>query len=161
VGLHRLLAWWQRHAVLLLPGPRQGDRQHPDARCEVLAAGEGQQAPPIDGTVSDEYVVRELFPKLVDNETSPLDLTTDNELPDICAQLLSASANRLAEEKLEKQLKNRLREKMGIHTYAFTTGYVIKCQVTPEKKPRHPDPGEMIGGRKESRKYVVTEDMAA
>jgi predicted phage-related endonuclease len=120
-----------------------------------------KQAPPIDGTASDEYVVRELFPKLVDNKNAPLDLTGDNELPDICTQLLSATANRLAEEKLERRLKNRIREKMGVHTYAFTTGYILKCQVTPEKKPRHPDPGELIGERKETRKYTVTEDIEA
>jgi predicted phage-related endonuclease len=117
--------------------------------------------PPIDGSEGAERVVKELFPVLADNENDPLDLTGDNELPTICADLISASANRLSFEKEEKRLKNRIREKMGIHTFAFTTGFVLKCQVTPEKKPRKADPGEMIGGRAEARKYIVTEDLAA
>ena len=118
------------------------------------------RTPKIDGSDGAAEALRDLFPKLVDNENEPLDLTADNELPGICAGLLVSTADRLAAEKQEKLLKNRLREKLGIHRYAFTEGFSIKCSVTPEKKPRHPDPGEMIGGKKEVRKYTVSEDLA-
>lgn len=118
----------------------------------------GEPYSPSAGNDGEDRVLRALFPR-VDAPQEIADLSADNELPDICADLASWSATRLDAEKKEKIAKARLKAKIGSAAVAFCTGWIIKCSVTPEKPPRLPAPGELIGGRAESRKYVVTEDM--
>lgn len=113
-----------------------------------------------DGSESSARVLRELFPKLVDTEAEPIDLSHDNELPDICADVASFGDQRLHFEKLEKEAKNKLKAKMGRYTHAFCIGYRIKASVAPAKPGRLAMPGEKIGAKAEVRKYTVKEIMA-
>jgi predicted phage-related endonuclease len=118
---------------------------------ESIEAG---REPPVDGSDSASAVLASLYGSA---DPEPLDLSADNEMPEICASYLNAAQRRKAAEAQEVEFKNRLIAKLQGHLQAETTGFRVKVSVTPEKPPRPAEPGEIIAGRKESRRYMVKE----
>ena len=127
----RVAAFWQSIA----------DRKEPDA----------------DGSDGADHVLRQLYPVL---EPEPVDLSGDNEMPDLCARLVEISAQRLAAEKDEDGIKARIMQKLGAHRSAIVNGFTVRVAVTPENPGRPAEPGELIGVRGEVRRLNVKE-MAA
>ena len=115
--------------------------------------------PPVDGSDSSADALAAMFPTM--RSEPPLDLTADNELPEICAGLLVAQADRRGAAANEQAFKNRLVEKLSGHTRAVCQGYRIDVAVTPEKQDRPAAPGEIINGRAETRRITVKEDLSA
>lgn len=110
--------------------------------------------PPVDGSDGAAAVLRALYPEVYDEL---VDLRQDNELPGICAGYLQAVADRKAADKAEADWKARLVEKAGSHGRIQAAGFWINVAVTPEKASRIAEPGEVISGRKETRRYTVRE----
>lgn len=110
--------------------------------------------PPVDGSDGAAAVLRALYPEVYDEL---IDLRQDNELPSICAGYLQAVADRKAADKAEAEWKARLVEKVGPHARIQAAGFWINVPVTPEKPSRIAEPGEVISGRKETRRYTVKE----
>ena len=121
---------------------------------DFWASIEEDREPPVDGSDGAAAVLRAMYAVPVDEEA---DLTEDNELPEICAGLLNVAERRRAAEAEEKTYKNRLVAKLGPHLRAKTQGYRISVVVTPEKPDRPAEPGEVIKGRAEARRYNVKE----
>ena len=120
--------------------------------------GIAENKPPlVDGTNSTADALAELYP-LPPNE-APIDLSADNELPEICAGLLVARADRKGAEANEQTYENRLAEKMAGHKRAVTNGFAINGVFTPENPGRTAEPGEIIGARKASIWFRVKEDI--
>ena len=113
------------------------------------------RAPDPTGSESAGEVLRSLYPETVDDLA---DLRQDNELPDICANLLEAGERRRLAEKDEAAAKNRLIAKLGPNRRAMAQGFWINTAVTPEKPAAVITPemvGDKISGRKEVRRYTV------
>jgi predicted phage-related endonuclease len=118
---------------------------------------ERNKPPLVDGSGSTADTLRELYPTRMN--AVPIDLSADNELPTICAGLLVATADRKGAEANEDRYKNQLKDKMAGYVSAVCEGYRINVAVTPEKAPRPARAGEIIGGRKEVRRYTVKEEI--
>lgn len=114
--------------------------------------------PAADGSDASSYVLRELYPVLRNNEHAPIDLTGDNELPEILTELGQANKQRLTAEKIEKARKEQIKQKMGDARYARCGSWVIKQGVTPANPGRTARPGEIIGARAEVRKITIKEN---
>jgi len=84
-----------------------------------------------------------------------VDLSADNELPALCAQMLEAAERRRAAEKDEAEAKNRIAAKAGPNLRIMAQGYWINVAVVAEKPDRPAEAGEIIRGRKESRRITV------
>ncbi len=117
-----------------------------------VAAG---KPPLVDGSNSTADALAELYPTLPPE--LPIDLSGDNELPEICVGLLCASADRKGAEANERNWKNRLAEKMGGHRRAVTNGYAINGVYTPENPGRTAEPDEIIGKKAPSIWFRVKE----
>lgn len=121
---------------------------------EFWASIEEGREPPVDGSDSAAAVLRAMYSDPIDDIA---DLTQDNELPEICASYLNACVARRKAEQDEAEFKNRLIAKLGNHLAAETQGFRVRVAITPEKAPRPAEPGEVIPGRKESRRYTIKE----
>lgn len=156
---------WKWGAVASLVGGNDLRVYRYDARPKLIAdirrkvrafwqSIEDGREPSVDGSDSAAAVLRALYPEVVDEEA---DFSSDNELPEVCADLLAAAADRKAAASREDEAKNRLAAKLGEHKRAFAQGYRISVAVTSGKPDRAAEPGEIISGRKESRRFQVKE----
>ena len=128
-----------------------------DIRRRVAAFWESiaqDQPPPVDGSDSAAAVLRAMYPETTDEIA---DLRDDNELPEICAGMLHASAKRRDAEKEEAEYKNRLIAKLGPHIAADCEGFRVRVAVTAAKEAAPAPHGYIIPGRKESRRYTIKE----
>jgi hypothetical protein len=112
--------------------------------------------PAIDGSDSSSYVLRQLFPKLHDSEAHPVDLSGNNEIPLLCAELTDFRDQRLYYEKEEKDRKNRIEEILGGYTHGRSGDWRVSVSVTPENPGRPGTPADIIGKRKEVRRLTVS-----
>lgn len=109
---------------------------------------EGRE-PPIDGSDSTAAAVRAMFPEAVDEE--PIDLSSDNTLPQLCADMLNAAETRKAAEKIEKAAKSGILAKLGPHAKARCNGYFVTAtnvDEIPSTVVTADMIGKQIGGRK-------------
>jgi predicted phage-related endonuclease len=133
----------------------KGIRQKVTEFWESIAAGE---SPDPDGSDGSFHALRHLYPEILDEA---IDLSSDNELPVLCADALRLQAERLAADKEEKAIKARIMEKLGEHARAQCVGFYVNISVTPEHPGRLPKPYEIIGARKEVRKLNIKESAFA
>lgn len=112
------------------------------------------EEPPVDGSDAAAAVIRAMNPEALDEEA---DLLNDNEAPEICAQLLSATEARKKADAEESEAKNRLAAKLGGYKRALVQGYRISVAVTSEKAPQPAPADYLIPGRKETRRIIVKE----
>jgi predicted phage-related endonuclease len=113
--------------------------------------------PDPDGSDSAFRTLRELVPEV---EDAAADLSADNEAPELAATLLRLAEERKAIERQEAEAKARLFDKLGPHKFAVVPGFRIAQAVTAAKPDRPAVPGEIIKGRAESRRLIVTERSA-
>lgn len=118
--------------------------------------------PLVDGTDSTAAALAAMFPLRAGDEE--LDLSTDNEIADICVGILTSKADLKGAEKMVTEYENRLKEKMRTYRRARCNGYSIKGIYTPA------NPGtragdlpadKIVGARKESIWFRVNELMGA
>lgn len=110
--------------------------------------------PDPDGSDSAFRTLRELAPEVAD---APADLSANNEAPELAADFLRLGEQRREIEAREAEVKARLFDLLGPHRFAIVTGFRIAQAVTAEREPRPARPGEIIPGRKESRRLIVSE----
>lgn len=112
--------------------------------------------PPVDGSAGALEVLRQLSPDLMppDNE---LDMTEDAEAAELVKRLADIRAQARQLEKQESEAKARLLEKLGRHARARGCGFVLSQAVTAAKPARPAEPGEMIPGRAETRRLIISE----
>jgi len=129
------------------------------ARVTEFWNGLRERRPPlVDGSESTAAAVTALYPTLP--VEPPLDLTTDNEMPEICAGLLVATADRKAAADNEEEFKNRLREKLKGRKHAVCTGYALNGVFTaanPGQRAGDMDPNKIVGKRAASIWWKVKE----
>jgi len=118
---------------------------------------EGRE-PPIDGSDSTAAAVKALFPESTDDE--PADMTGDNALPQLCADMLNAAESRKAAEKTEQAAKSGILAKLGAHAKAKCEGFFISAadvKATPDKIITDEMVGQTIKGRAGYRRISVKE----
>ena len=111
--------------------------------------------PLIDGTMSTTDALRELFPHVEDTEHDPVDLTFHNELAEVCFGYETAQADVKEGKRRLEEFRNRMRAIIRDKSCVIAQGYRIDTTIVDAKKPRLALPGEVIGGRRESRRYTV------
>jgi predicted phage-related endonuclease len=113
--------------------------------------------PPIDGSDSSFYALKELNPTI---SNTSINLTGDNEFPELCAELLALTEQRKKLEKEEALAKARIMEKLGAARSAWTDGFsakYIEVADDPGRLVTLPMVGQHIGGRKGYRRLDVKE----
>jgi predicted phage-related endonuclease len=117
--------------------------------------------PLADGSQSTADALAALYPTLAGD--LPVDLSNDNELPEICAGIVVAKADVKGAEANLQGYENRLKEKMGGNRKAICNGFRIDGVFTPENLGTPAgdlDPDKIIGARKAS-KYFKVKEIAA
>lgn len=83
---------------------------------------------------ADDYA---LMSQLYPHREEPIDLSGDNEIPDLCKAYLQASDQRKELEKQEKAIKSRIAQKLQGHAEAILPGWSIKNpEITMNYKPQ-------------------------
>jgi predicted phage-related endonuclease len=86
--------------------------------------------PPVDGSDSTAGALKAMFGTPQDEET---DLTADNELPELCGDLLHITARRLEIQKDEQAHKNAIMAKLGNNARAKAQGFYINAPLINRK----------------------------
>lgn len=116
-----------------------------------IAAGN----PPLpDGSDSASEVLASLYPEIVDDA---VDMGLSNEWPEAVHAFFAAGEARRAINREYEEAKNRVVVLLDGHKRGYGNGWSVTCSVTPENPGREPEPGELIGVRKEVRKYTARE----
>lgn len=110
--------------------------------------------PPVDGSAGATSVLRQLYP---DPSNNFIDMSESNTWPGVCAEFQAAAAAKTAANNRYDLARNQLAAMMGDYKRAYGNGYRVQMTVTPAKLPRLPNPGELIPGRAESRRYTIKE----
>lgn len=114
--------------------------------------------PPPDGSDATFRALIELSGEVEDMQA---DLSADNEAPELAARYRAIEATLKPLEAEKAEIRNRLFEKLGAAKYGFAGSFRIAQAVTAPKPDREAKPGEIIRGRAESRRLIITESEAA
>jgi predicted phage-related endonuclease len=112
------------------------------------------QEPPVDGSTSASAVLASLYPEVVDDA---IDMTTNNEWPEAAKDFQEAGAARKAADAAYDLAKNRVVELLAGHKRGWGGGWSVTTAITAAKADRAAEPGEIIKGRAETRRYTVKE----
>lgn len=113
--------------------------------------------PPVDGSDSAAAALRALYPEATLDE---IDLSQDNELPDLCAEFTHAQAAQSIAKKRYDAARNAIAAKLGQHHAARCEGFVarrIDKAETPARTIELSDVGKVIAGRAASFSIKVKE----
>lgn len=121
---------------------------------EFWASIEANQPPSADGSDSAADILRSLFPEIMDDAH---DFSSNNEWAGAAHEFYNAAAARKEANAVYDDTKNRIVELLGPHKRGFGNGWTINTAITPENHGRLPKEGELIGVRKEVRRYTVKE----
>lgn len=105
-----------------------------------------------DGSSGANHALRALFPDLA---FDPADLRDDNQLPDLCAQYIQATADTREADARKDELRNQIMAKVGAHRHAMVTGFDVTISVVEAKPARPAPPGFVINGRAEARRLLI------
>lgn len=115
--------------------------------------------PPVDGSESTAKAIAARYPH--DNgDDEPVDLSGDNELPELCSNLLQATALRRQYEAAEREAKSGILAKLGDHRAARCPGFWISAPATkaaPDRVIAAADVGTTIKGRAGFRRLSIKE----
>lgn len=125
--------------------------------CEFWASIAEGREPPVDGSDSASSILASLYPELIDDA---IDMGAGNEWAEAAHDLFNAAEARRAANDTYDAAKNRIVALLGTHRRGYGNGWSVNCAVTPANPGRDPKPGELIGKRAETRRYIVKE-MAA
>lgn len=114
------------------------------------------RAPEPDGSDSTAQAIKALYPG-DDGDDEPVDLRSDNELPELCAAYQEAAALRKQYADAEQEARNGILAKVGEHRAAFVNGFTVRRAVTPAKPDRPANVGEIIKGRAAAVRLTVKE----
>lgn len=109
--------------------------------------------PPIDGSESASAVLRALHPQVEDDAIE----ITSNEWAEACNDFFDAGEARRGANERYEAAKNRVVQLLGDHKRGWGMGWTVNTAITPANPGRPPKPGELIGVRKEVRKYTCKE----
>lgn len=118
-----------------------------------------RKPPHTDDSESTAKTLEVLYPPKPDK--NPIDLTSDNELPEICAAVIVAKADVEAAERNLAAYENRLAEKMQGARHAFAQGYRISGTYNPGtagKRAGDLPPDKVVGAKKPFLWWRVRED---
>lgn len=121
------------------------------------AAIDAGRAPDVSGSESSSIILRSLYPEPQDDAA---DMNGSNEWGEAVAQFIEASAAKKTAEKSYDEAKNRVVALLGDHKRGWGGGYSVNTSITAAKPDRPAEPGEVIKGRAEVRRYIAKE-MAA
>jgi hypothetical protein len=111
--------------------------------------------PKPDHYTSTGKALRLLHPSVIEDKT--IDLTGDNELPDLCERAMRLADERKRIVKEEDEVENCIRAKIGDARFALVAdGIRISHSIGKDTAPRPAMPGEMVGGRKGSDRLTVS-----
>lgn len=110
--------------------------------------------PDTSGSESSGEILRRLYPEPVDDA---LDMSGSNEWAEAVSEFISTSATAKEATAARDAAKNRVVALMGNHRRAWGNGYSVNTAITAAKPDREAEPGEIIPGRKESRRYIAKE----
>lgn len=110
--------------------------------------------PPVDGSDSATEVLRSLYPEIVDDA---VDMTESNEWAMRVHDFYNAGEARKAANADYDEAKNHVIELLGHHKRGYGNGWSVNVSITPENFGRQPKPGELIGVKKEVRRYTAKE----
>lgn len=154
---------WGAVAALVSGNERRLYRYHArpkliaDMRAKVTefwqSIKDGKRPDP-DGSDGAFHILRQLYPEVVDDI---IDLTGDNELPELCADALKMQRSRLDAKKTEDAIKARIESKLAGHAKGQAEGFFVSVGITPPNPGRLPKVGELIGVRKQVRKLSISE----
>lgn len=113
--------------------------------------------PQTDASSSTADALRALYPSVPTPE--PLDMRGHNRFPDLAAQFIVARENKRESERRYDDAKNEMEALLEGATWAESDEFKVHVAVVKESLPRAPKPGEMIGGRKSSRRITVSENL--
>lgn len=119
---------------------------------------EGKE-PPVDGSESTAGAIAALYPH-DDGEDEPLDMSADNALPDLCANLMQATALRRQYEAAEREAKSNILAKLGTAKAALCNGYRLSApevRGVPDRVITADDVGQTVKGRASFRRLTVRE----
>lgn len=110
--------------------------------------------PAVDGSDGASHALRHLFPEVQDDA---VDFSSSNEWPVAVAEFIAAG-ERQREAKAEYDAaKNQVALLLGEHKRGYGGGFSVSCSVVDAKPDRPAREGEIIPGRKESRRYTAKE----
>lgn len=115
--------------------------------------------PPVDGSESTAKAIAARYPH-DDGDDELVDLSGDNELPELCSNLLQATALRRQYEAAEREAKSGILAKLGDHRAARCTGFWVSAPATkstPDRVITEADVGTVIKGRAGFRRLSVKE----
>lgn len=112
------------------------------------------QAPNADGSDATFRALQIAHP-VEDDE--PADLTADAEADALAAEIAETRALMAEAKARHDAARNRLVQILGPHRWGLTAGWRVSQAVIPEVPARKAEPGEIIPGRKASRKLTVKE----
>jgi predicted phage-related endonuclease len=111
------------------------------------------EPPDVDGSDGASRILAQLYPELDDEG---VDMSASNEWPEAVQGFMAAQAAKKAATEDYDEARNRLADLLGPHKHGWGAGYSVNTSVTPAKDPRPAREGEIISGRKESRKYTAS-----
>lgn len=110
--------------------------------------------PPVDGSDGSAEVLASLYPVIVDDA---LDMRDNNEWAEAAHAFYTAGEDRKAANGSYEDAKNRVIRLLDGHKRGWGNGWSVNCAITPANPGRAPRPGEVIGVKKEVRRYSVKE----
>lgn len=123
-----------------------------DIRRRIDAFWASKEPPPVDGSDSASHVLAALYSAPVDDA---LDMSGHNEWPDAVDGFLRAAAAKKEAEAEYGLARNRVAALLGNHKRGYGAGFSVTTVITPARPSRPPEPGEVIPGRAESRRYIA------
>lgn len=111
------------------------------------------EPPDVDGSDGAARILAQLYPEPTDDA---VDLSHSNEWPEAVQGFLDAAARKKAATADYDEARNRIADLLGSHMRGWGAGYSVNTAITPAKDPRPARDGEIISGRKESRKYTAS-----
>lgn len=109
--------------------------------------------PRVDGSEGASAVLTSLYPEIVDDAVE----IASNEWAEACNEFHDAGQARRDANDRYDETKNRIVHLLAGHKRGWGMGWTVNTSITPENPGRAPRPGELIGVRKEVRKYSVKE----
>lgn len=113
---------------------------------------DGNNEPPVDGSESAAYVLRELYPEVVDDL---IDLSENEAWSAAVRTFIETGAVRKEATKAYDLAKNQVVALLSGHKRGVGGGYSVSTAVIPAKPDRLAEPGEIIKGRVETRRYTA------
>jgi predicted phage-related endonuclease len=116
------------------------------AKTDFWAAVKADRPPAADRYESTGVALGRLYPR---HNSELVDLTQDNELPELVDQAIDLAARRKAILSDEEKVKNLIRQKLGPNERALVAGGRTVTRSVGQDIPDRPaNPGEIIRGKK-------------